>query len=354
MPNPNTIPFLRYQDIQISDASLQKQFKEYCLTGQYSQALSLLNNNTAQLQGKAFIANTINTITAGLLKLENYFYEGVIVYLSDLATQYQLLVNNLRKRGNWLSSFQYTPYNFVVYNNDIYMCFQTPPIGTPPTNESYWLYLGLRGIEGVPGFDVVMKYDWQPTVSYEINDLVVYNGTIYVALEENTGVVPGTDDSVWLVFIQFVRGEIYVGVDAPFVLANNVIWFQTQTDLSQATDTTPVIGKFQRYLFDYSSWDVMYPNTLFNWVEDYSNYAQISFVDTVTIQVSDWVDNKWSYEYKNLMENSAVDILPNGPMSSDQGYIFSNLTTQVEGKIITLTSNVTPNTAITIRIRIIQ
>ena len=354
MPNPNTISTIRYQDIQISDVTLQKQFQQYYLTGQYSQALLLLANNSQQLQGKAFIANTINTIITGLLALENYYYQGVTVYLSNLAIQYQTMINNLRKRSNWLASVQYTPYNFVVYNDDLYMCIEQPPIGTLPTNTTYWLYLGLQGLDGPPGVNVTMEYDWEQTTPYQMNDLVVYNDSIYVAIQDNTGVVPGTNDSVWMVFIQFDKGQIYVGTEPPASLNNNVVWFQTQTDPSQATGTTPVVGQFQRYLFDYSSWDPMYPNTVFNWVQDYSNYAQPVFVDTVTIQTSDWVSSQWTYTYANLTEQSVVDILPNGTMTTAQADIYNNLSMAIAGTTITLTTGVTPTVALTIRIRIIQ
>ena len=354
MPNPNTLNWLHYQDIQIPDVELRQQFIQYCQNGQFNEALILLTNNADQLEGKAFIADSINTIITGLLALENYYYEGVTVYLSNLATQYQTLINNFRKRSNWLNSVQYTPYNFVVYDNDIYMCFQQPPVGTLPTNTTYWIHLGLKGIDGQPGVNVVMEYDWEQTTSYQTNDLVVYNNNIYVALKDNTGVVPGTDEDTWLVFIQFDKGQIYVGTEPPASLNNNVVWFQTQTDPSQATDTTPIVGQFQRYLFDYSSWDPMYPNTVFNWVQDYSNYAQPVFVDTVTIQTSDWVSNQWTYTYDKLTEQSVVDILPNGTMSTAQQDIYNNLSIAISGTTITLTSGVTPTSALTIRIRIIQ
>ena len=354
MPNPNTLNWLHYQDIQIPDVELRQQFIQYCQNGKFNEALLLLTNNADQLEGKAFIANSINTIITGLLALENYYYEGVTVYLSNLATQYQTLINNFRKRSNWLNSVQYTPYNFVVYNNDIYMCFQQPPVGTLPTNTTYWIYLGLKGIDGQPGVNVVMEYDWEQTTPYQTNDLVIYGENIYVALKDNTGVVPGTDEDTWLVFIQFDKGQIYVGTEAPNVLNNNVVWLQTQTDPAQAIDTTPIIGQMQRYLSNSASWDPMYPNTVFNWVENYQNYAQPLFVDTITIQTSDWVSNQFTYTYDKLTEQSVVDILPNGTMSTAQQDIYNNLSIAISGTTITLTSGVSPTTSITIRIRIIQ
>lgn len=354
MPNPNTISWLHYQDVQISDVELRQQFIQYYKSGQFNEALLLLINNADQLKGKAFIANTINTIITGLLTLENYYYEGVTVFLSNLALQYQNLINNLKKRSNWLSTIQYIPYNFVVYNNNIYMCIQQPPVGTLPTDDTYWLYLGLQGPEGLPGVNVVMEYDWEENVTYQINDLVVYDNNIYVALKENTNVLPNMDEETWLLFIKIEKGQIYVGTETPNVLNNNVIWFKTQTDPSQATDSTPIIGEFQRYLSDSASWEPMYPNTVFNWVENYQNYVSPIFTNTVIIETSDWISNQWTYNYDKLTEQSIVDILPDGAMPIAQQDIYNNLSIAISGTTITLTSGVSPTASITIRIRIIQ
>lgn len=354
MPNPNTISTLRYQDIQTSDINIQQQFQFYFTNGQYVQALNLLNNNLSTLQNKAFVANAINTIVNGMLILENYYYQGVVVYLSNLSSQYQLLINNFKNRSNWVSSVQYSQYNFVNYNNELYMCTQTPPIGTIPTNTNYWLYLGLQGIEGAPGVDVIMEYSWESNTSYQLNDLVTYNNNIYVALKNNIGIIPGTDNSVWLLFIQFKKGEIYVGVNPPSIFDNNTIWFKTSIDPSQSTANTPIIGQFQRYLSNYTVWDTMYPNTLFNQVENYSDYTYSVFIDNVTIAPSSWVSNTWTYVYNDLTEQSILDILPIGTMTSAQSNIYNNLSISISNNNIILTSGVSPTVTLNIRIRIIQ
>lgn len=354
MPTPNTIPYLKYQDIQIPDNLLQQQLQQYFQNGQYTEALTLLSNNNLQLEGKAYIANTINTLINGVMTLENYYYQGVTVFLSNLANQYQTMINNLRKRGTWTNSIQYTPYNFVVYNNNIYMCILQPPVGTPPTNTTYWLYLGLRGIQGPPGINVVMEYAWDSDVTYQVNDLVTYDGNIYVALQENTKVLPGTDPSTWMLFIQIETGGIIISVDTPSITVNNSIWFKPQSDPSQATSTTPIIGQFYRYVADSKAWDPMYPNTVFNWVINYGDYAQPVFIDQVTIATSAWQNKTWTYTYPTLTEQSLVDVIPNGALSTAQKSLYNGLSIAISGTTITLTSATTPTVSLPIQIRIIQ
>lgn len=353
MANPNTIPWLHYQDIQIPDATLRTQFRQYMQTGQYAEALTLLNNNTTQLQGKAYIANTINTITNGILELEEYYNTGVTLYLSNLATQYFALADNLKKAGTWLSTTQYTPYNFVVYLNDIYMCFKEPPIGTFPTDTQYWLYLGLRGQQGVPGVNVVMRYNWNSANIYAPNDLVVYDGNIYVALTNNTNVIPTSSSTDWLLFLKIDKGQIYVGTTPPINPNNDTIWFQTQTDPSQATTTDPILGQFMRYISADAVWDEMYPNVLFTWIVYEGNYAPSMFVDNVTILQAEWNNNQWTYVYNKLTEQSIVHILPLNGLTSTQISMYNNLNISITGTTITLTCGIAQTSDLPIIIQII-
>lgn len=353
MPNPNTIPTLHYQDIQIPDVTLYQQFQQYVAQGNFTQALSLLQNNAQQLQGKSYIANTINTITAGILDLEGRFNTGVNLFLSNLATQYSALIANMKKAGTWLANVQYTPYNFVIYNQEYYMCIQQPPIGTGPTNTTYWLYLGLRGAQGAPGIDVNMRYEWNATDTYNLNDLVVYGSTIYVALQTNTGVTPGTDPSKWLVFLVATPGQIYVGTAAPQYPQQDTIWFQTQVDPLAQTTTTPIVGLFNRYNEGSASWEPMYPNTVFTWIDGTADYAPPLVVENITIQPTDWASQQYTYGYAGLTANSFVKVLPVSTFSDEQYALYNTLTISISGtNIILTTTQTTPTVALPIRIEI--
>lgn len=324
--NPNTLPYYHYQDIQISDATLQKQFQQYYSNSQYIQALQLLEDNSDQLAGKAFIADTINTIISGVTELENNFITNGPVFLSNLALQYSTLINNFKKIGNYNVGVQYYPYNFVLLNQQIYMCIQQPPIGTSPTNTTYWLYLGLRGENGVPGVNVVMKYNWNSQANYQMNDLVVYNNNIYVALQANTNVIPGTDETTWLLFLAYNLGEITVGTIAPTEYVQNTIWFQTQSDPLVATSTTPINGQFFRYNTSINDWEEMYPNTIFTLIDDAGNYVGEATYINLNIPTTAWANNEYIYYYHGLNENSIVAVFPSLPLTTQQYEFYNQLT----------------------------
>lgn len=353
MPNPNTLPSYHYQDIQIPDASLQQQLQQYWATGQYSQALSLLSTNATQLQGKAFIADLINILSSGVLDLETRYNTAVPVFLSSLATQYSTLISNFISQGTWNASVQYTPFNFVVYNSEVYMCISQPPTGTVPTDTTYWLYLGLRGEQGAPGIDVNMRYTWNSANTYNPNDLVVYGTNIYVALVQNTGVTPGSDSNTWGIFIATTPGQINVGTAAPSKYVQNTVWFQTQVDPLTQTTNTPLVGQFYRYNTDISDWEEMYPNVLFRWLDGYENYVPSAVEVNINIQPSYWQNQQFTYSYPTLTDTSFVQIYPASGITAVQYAMYNTLSISVSGTTITLsTSMTTPTSDVPIIIKI--
>lgn len=342
MANPNTLPSYHYQDIQIPDASLQSQLRQYWSTGQYSEALSFLSNNATQLQGKAFIADLINILFSGVLDLETRYNTAVPVFLSNLATQYSTLISNFISHGVWNASAQYTPFNFVAYNNEVYMCISKPPIGTLPTNTTYWLYLGLRGEQGASGIDVNMRYTWNNTNTYNINDLVVYGQNIYVALVQNTNVVPGSDSTTWGIFLTINPGQINVGITAPANPVQNEVWFQTQVDPLTQTSTTPLIGQFNRYNTDTDSWEEMYPNILFRWLDGFDDYIPMALYIDLDIQPNQWVNQTYTYQYPFLTANNLVNVLPANGITQSQYAVYNSLSLSVNETNIVLSTSSTP------------
>lgn len=344
--NPNTIPWLHYQDIQISDVAVRQQFNQYMMNGQYSEAISLLNNNEEQLQGKAFIADTIVKITSGIIDLQDRFNNGVNLFLSNLASQYMTMVGNLKNMGTWNASVQYYPYNFVIYQNEIYMTIDTPPLATLPTNTTYWLYLNIRGEQGAPGTDVIMRYNWNDFRTYQLNDLVVYNNNIYVALRENTNVVPGTSADDWLVFISITAGGINVGVNPPSEAVFNTVWFKTDINPLTATGTNGVIG--QLYFYNQlNEWEELYPETIFTWIADKEDYAPLIKTEQITINTNDWIfsNNLYTYTYTNplILANSYIEIY-----SQNQVSFYNFLNVQINTGNLILTTTMEPTNSLDI------
>ena len=60
---------MNYKDIQLTDKELWAQFQSLTRSGDYTSALSLLQNS--QLSGKGLVADVLNAITDYLVQVEN-------------------------------------------------------------------------------------------------------------------------------------------------------------------------------------------------------------------------------------------------------------------------------------------
>lgn len=199
----------KFQDITINDASLKALFISYFLNGQYGQAFDLITNNT-QLNTKAFVANVMNEIAGILSSLQENFNDEVILYLENQLSGFQIIIDNYLLKNDYDGSTEYQIYNFVIYNDLIYMYINSDPsTGNLPTDTDYWVEIGLLGQKGEPGIGVNLRYTWDSLVTYNALDVVYYNNKLWVATIQNTNVTPGTE-TTW----QTLTGSI-VTVDNP-------------------------------------------------------------------------------------------------------------------------------------------
>lgn len=353
MANPNSLfPWLKYQDIQIADIALRTQFESYMSVGNYSQALRLLSDNQSQLQGKAWIGDSINTLVNGIITLESLYNDNVIKFLSDLSETLQSLVDNYRNVGTWIVGNEYKELNFVAYDNEMYMALQDVPANTPITDTNYWLYVGLRGEQGVAGVNVRQQYNYSSGKAYNINDLVVYQGQIYVALKSNTNVLP-TNSDTWLLYERVVKANIYVSNVAPTEeLINGKIWFKTQSDPYTHLADTPIIGTFMMY--QNGTWEEMYPDIIFDWVEDKNQYREVGFEFQAIIQTNEWNNLSVDVSNNHITIDSIVNVMPQSNMSNTQWVEYNKLesVTVANGKItITANSQITQSLPIKILVR---
>lgn len=345
MPNPNTISTFKYQDIQIPDGAIRDSFVQYMSRGQYVEALNLLETNAQQLQGKAYVAEAINKIASGVLELEQLYNSGVPVFLSELAQQYKLLIDNLRKKGKW-TAMVYQPYSFVYDDaGDTYMCIKETINNEPLTSQEHWVKIGLKGETGDDGLDVSLKYNWAPNTEYFVNDLVVFNDTIYVAKQDNINSGPDTSPYIWGIFILISDGYISVGKEPPAKFNQDTIWFKTSGNPLLFTKETPKYGQFCRYVESSQEWENLYPNTTFTLVDDYLLYANTIKRLEGIITIPDWNNNKFIHYYSRIGSKKMVTLYPYNDYTSKQLSLYNKLKMVVNENeiVLTLPTDVVPD-----------
>lgn len=220
---------MQYQDIHLSDVQLYTLFRQYYTAGNYTAALNVLSQNP-QLSLKAITADNLNELSERVYGLEDVYYTEVEEYLSNLLQSMQTDIDNLSNQNQYSATQQYYPKNFVYYNDEVYFCLKEPPIGTDPTNTTYWLYLGLLGKQGNIGLaNLTFVGPWNTNTVYTTNQVVYVGYTFYWAIQGNQGQDPTTESSeYWGVLFTVDPQQIVTSVNVPENQNVDDFWFQIQ------------------------------------------------------------------------------------------------------------------------------
>ena len=155
--------------------------------------------------------------------------------------------------GQWDPNFSnensnsggYEPYDLVTYNGSVWFCNGYPEQGEAPSpSDSNWELFAQ-------GFNFTGQ--WNATGAYNPNDIAIYNGTAYIALQsiqgsEGGNTVPPQDTSNWETFAQgfnftgpYNNGTTYNLNDV--VVYNGSAWVVTDpTQVGQSSHTGTGMG----------------------------------------------------------------------------------------------------------------
>lgn len=187
-----------------TDAQLVEQIQASIVAGDFVNASAILIANP-QLNGKLFAANDYNQIRDAILALERFYKNDIYNYILEKQTEWENKTDNFSHKGVYSPTTQYYQNNLVDYTGSegtlLYLCIQTPPTGTAPTNTTYWRVLTLRGERGVSGEGLSFTYVWSATTQYTRNDIVVFDSKWWVATQDNRGQVPQQGSTYWSVMM---------------------------------------------------------------------------------------------------------------------------------------------------------
>lgn len=220
---------MQFEDIHLSDTQLYTLFRQYYSSGAYTQALNVLTSNP-QLDLKVIVADNLNELSERVYGLEDVYYTEVEEYLANLLQSMQTDVNNLSNQNQYSATQQYYPKNFVYYNSNVYFCLKEPPVGTDPTNTTYWLHLGLFGKPGKFGLsNLTFAGFWDTNTVYTENQVVCLGYTFYWALQNNQGQNPTAESSeYWGILFTVEPQQIVASQSTPEGQNTNDFWFQIQ------------------------------------------------------------------------------------------------------------------------------
>ena len=110
--------------------------------------------------------------------------------------------------STWASNITYAVGNFVLFNQSVYVASMPNTGITPSTNASVWDFVfgpvvgqtgnpGTNGTNGLDGISMLFVGTWNTSFTYQQSEIVIYNMQLWIAITNNTNVVPSSDPATW-------------------------------------------------------------------------------------------------------------------------------------------------------------
>ena len=204
----------KLQDINLDDIILKQNYYDEFISGNIDVAHTIIEDNP-ELKTKVLSQENLNNLINGILTLELQSNNDINIKLENLLNIFNLKVDELIFLNDYKQDYQYNINNFVIYNNEIYFCYKKPPIGTNPTKNSYWIYLGLRGNPSPNKLGIMYQGFWSSSKGYNKYDMVIYNNNMFIAKRNNINKIPLTNKEDWFLGMKVTNQNIYVSKEEP-------------------------------------------------------------------------------------------------------------------------------------------
>ena len=268
---------MEIRDPSASEISLIQQYNALIAAGQKAAATDLMAANPT-LEEAQMNAEKLLRIHHSILALQKFFYDNVLDHIfqigehkGDWIPEMSSTATNERYKLNMFDIVKYpvdgTDQYFMVASSDI-------ETGEQPDMSTKYIQLSIKGDKGEQGYTPVKNIDyfdgvngfglapmgaWIESIDYSANSLVTYEGYLYYCVSENTGVVPGSDDT-WIevdITLQITKSS-----EPPANLADGGLWLHEQEDGSILLKIRNQDGTFSVY----------YPATEAKYVKDSSGH----------------------------------------------------------------------------------
>jgi len=199
---PDTIDniLLKSNITNATDSSLVQQIQAFYVAGDFASAAALMTANP-QLNGKIFNANDFNQLRDAIIALERFYNSDISPYIETKQTEWQNIIDKFSFKGIYSPTIQYYQNNLVNYTTTsgtfLYICIAQPSVGIAPNNTTYWRVFTVQGERGVSGTGMSFAYLYNPTLSYSVNNVVIYKDKWWGALQPNQGQTPFEGSTYW-------------------------------------------------------------------------------------------------------------------------------------------------------------
>ena len=288
-------------DMHLSSRDKFLDFYNAMQSNNTSLAQSILDNNPDiinQITNSENINYLIDILNARELEPKT----DIDYFLNNLYEIFLKMINDTRIVGEYDSTTQYYIHNFVLYQKKYYYALKTPPIGTNPTDQEYWMEYDIKGFQGYGGI-TNLNYlgSWDSTVNYKPYDVVVYQNKVWYAIDNNINYTPNLNHYPWNP-IMFPAQAVKTPIQKEKPLtgySEGDFWFQ----ITQGDEITQ------------ASWDTLRPEPLARWAASsfmIDNLIYIiggsfgNFTSSNDVEAYDTLTNTWSTKSSYPLKLDAI------------------------------------------------
>ena len=228
---PNTLDqFLTYLSISSSDGPIIQQYMDAMDAGNQTLANQILATLPSASQ-KIITATDYNKFAQCIQAIERFYTTDIKPYIEQQQESWLNVIQQFSYEGTWSTGTSYQANNIVSYTVSgltlLFIATSTPPAGTPPTNSNYWRTLTIQGVQGESGVGLAYRQEWSASETYQPNDCVSLDGVLWMALQTNSNVQPGTNDQYWQRAISLEAATYPIQAAQPVAQDVGGIWFNT-------------------------------------------------------------------------------------------------------------------------------
>ena len=229
---PNSLDtFTQWLNIVSSDGPLVQQYLAAMNAGNQTLANQILTQIPSSNQ-KIITATSLNKLSQAMLAIERFYNTDIEPYIEEQQESWLNTINQFSYQGAWSNGTAYVKNNIVSYITGgltlLFIATSNPPTGTVPTNTTYWRVLTIQGQQGPSGEGLSYRQEWNSSTQYNVNDAVTYDGILWMALQANQNIQPGTNPSYWQSVITLEATTYPIQDTEPIDASAGSLWFNTQ------------------------------------------------------------------------------------------------------------------------------
>ena len=230
-----TFPFIEtitLQDTHISDNTARELYYNKSAGGFINQAQAVYTEYESQLSDKICNATNLNNFVDNINNLESIYFNNTENYANTLNNNMQTFIDNYSFKGAYSSTTTYVYNNVVSYNNQLWICIAQSTTNVAPSNVSPWKVINNIGKSGDYASGVTYVGQWNATTTYSAKSMVAWNGRLYIAVSNNTGVQPTIYDSTTWTLVTIPSYDIEMSTVQPTNQGYGCLWFDITTSTS--------------------------------------------------------------------------------------------------------------------------